>query len=179
MLADAPGPAVDTRPEDLRASLDAPPLAPVATLAVGGLGLRVLAASHQVVAPGHVETVACGLGSGVPVGDGVTLARHGFTLAVTTSRLGAGAFAAVAAGWLRRAAADGDVLAVRFPGHPHALTALALRPGGWEGVHLYPRAGGGGAVVVARTVAPDGLALGGARGRAAGAPVPTGTGGGA
>jgi hypothetical protein len=154
MLADAPGPAVDTRPEDLRVSFDAPPLAPVATCRVAGVELRILSASHQVVLPGHVETIACGLGSGVPVGRGGTFRRDGFTLDVSVDRLGVGAFAAAASGWRARAGEGDDVLAVRFPGHPDALTALALRHDGWEGVHLYPRPGGGGTVVRARTTAP-------------------------
>ena len=114
MLREAGRPAVDTHVGALAVSFAAPPLPPVARLVVGGgVELRVLAASHQVVVrrhadadapPLHVETVACGLPGGAPVRPGGHHASGPWELALDVARLRPAAFAAEAGRWLDLAA---------------------------------------------------------------------------
>lgn len=175
MLARAGVVAVDTGPEQLRVSAQVERLPAVAVHRVEvpphRLELRILAASHQVVvwsAGGgrggrervrHVETVACRLmPSAEPLVHGGVYDLGSWCVAASVVHLDAESFAEQAEAWTARGRHDGRCVAVRFPNHPHALTALAVGDstadhqgsgGGvaWTGIHLYPSAGGGGAVV--------------------------------
>jgi hypothetical protein len=174
MLREAGRPAVDTHVGALAVSFAAGPVTPVARLVVGRVELRVLAASHQVVVPGpgpaltsppgHVETVACGVAGGAAVRDGGRHDHGGWALAFEVVELGRADFGVAAEGWLARGREDAHTLAVRFAGHPYALTALSATVAdvgaaagadvavtGWTSVHLYPGPGGGGTVVTGRT----------------------------
>ena len=154
MLAPLAVPYVDARASALSWWLgdDAP--APLATLvldgACGRLELRLLGASHHVVAStGDArcpEVVACGVDARpVPAHhDGVVDgARYRFT-STTTSYDGA-ALSRVARDLRRRTAGSAEALVGVFPGSPDALTVLAGREvrGGWEWAswHVYPGPG--------------------------------------
>ncbi len=154
MLSRLAVPFVDARASALSWWLgdDAPP--PLATLVLTGeagtLELRLLGASHHVVATASdarcPEVVACGpRASGLPVRHDGELggARYRFTSA-TTAYAPAG-LARVARDLRRRAAGAPDALVGVFPGSPHALTVLTGRdvPGGWawSSWHVYPEAG--------------------------------------
>jgi hypothetical protein len=187
MLARAGVKAVDTAPEQLRVSADAGRLPAVAVHRVLAppyrLELRILAASHQVVVEpadrgddrggditvGHVETVACRLvPSAAPLAHGAVYEHGGWRLAASVVRVDAAGFAGEAEAWLARGRDDGRCVVVRFPNHPHALTALAVHDGagggtasrgggrgvGWTGVHLYPSPDGPGGIVVRTTTRP-------------------------
>jgi hypothetical protein len=147
-------PFVDARSSALSWWLgdDAP--TPLATLALKGtagrLELRLLGASHQVVAcTGSArcpEVVACGLPERpVPAHhDGVVDgARYRFASATTA--YDAAALARVARDLRRRAAGAPEALVGVFPGSPDALTVLAgreVRRGwAWASWHVYPSAG--------------------------------------
>jgi hypothetical protein len=147
-------PFVDARASALSWWLgdDAPP--PLATLvlpgATGTLELRLLGASHHVVASAGdarcPEVVACGAApAGLPVRHdrAVGGARYRFTSGTTAY---APARLARVARDLRRRAEDApDALVGVFPGSPHALTVLTGREltGGWAwwSWHVYPEAG--------------------------------------
>ena len=154
MLSPLAVPFVDARASALSWWLgdDAPrPLATlVLTGAAGDLELRLLGASHHVVA--HVagvrcpEVVACGdAARALPAAhDGlVDGARYRFTSGTTA--YAPAALARVARDLRRRATAAPDGLVGVFPGSPHALTVLTgreLRRGwGWASWHVYPGSG--------------------------------------
>ena len=153
MLSSLPVPYVDARASALSWWLgdDAPE--PLATLVLpganGSLELRLLGASHQVVAAAGdarcPEVVACGAGSSpVPARhSGVVDGAH-YRFASSTRAYDAAGLARVARD-LRRRAARPDTLAGVFPGSPDALTLLAgreLRAGwAWSSWHVYPAAG--------------------------------------
>ena len=154
MLATLAVPYVDARAAALSWWLgdDAPePLATrVLTGAAGRLELRLLGASHHVVASTATarcpEVVACGARrSPVPARhDGlVDGARYRFTS--TTTAYDRPGLARVARDLRRRAQRSPDALAGIFPGSPDALTVLAGREvtGGWAWAswHVYPAAG--------------------------------------
>jgi hypothetical protein len=173
MLVRADVLTVDTAPDQLRISTQAGrlPAVVVHEVEVGRdrLELRILAASHQVVVEvdggpgrrsGHVETVACGLASpsAAPLVEGRLYGHGGWCVAASVVSCDAVSFARQARRWIERGRDDERCVAVRFPNHPHALTAVAVDVNevsgsvlGWTGVHLYPSAGGadagGGAVV--------------------------------
>jgi hypothetical protein len=147
-------PFVDARASALSWWLgdDAPP--PLATLvmtgAAGTLELRLLGASHHVVASAGSarcpEVVACGpAASGLPVRhDGaVDGARYRFTSATTA--YAPAQLARMARDLRRRAAGAPDALVGVFPGSPHALTVLTgrevARGWAWSSWHVYPEAG--------------------------------------
>lgn len=154
MIRDLEVPYADTRAEQLRLSLSAPPRdaeisVTVATLA-GLVELRVLRASHQVLVHRPtgdplIETVSCD-------GDGLALQRglvrtpfDDLTHAIEVDVLeyDDGELATVADRLTRELTDDRSVVG-RFPGHPHAITALRLdsdRPLRWSTWHCYPQAG--------------------------------------
>ena len=116
----------------------------------GRLELRLLGASHQVIATtGDArcpEVVACGpAATGLPARhDGrVDGARYRFASSTTTYE--PAALARVARDLRRRATEAPDALVGVFPGSPHALTVLSGQalPGGWawSSWHVYPTAG--------------------------------------
>ena len=154
MLAELAVPFVDARASALSWWLgdDAPQALDVLVLTgpAGRLELRLLGASHHVVASTGgarcPEVVACGPASGgLPVrhddeGHG---ARYRFRS--TTTAYSPAGLARVARDLRRRGDAAGDALVGVFPGSPHALTVLAgaeLRRGwAWASWHVYPGAG--------------------------------------
>jgi hypothetical protein len=147
-------PFVDARASALSWWLgdDAP--APLATLvltgAAGRLELRLLGASHQVVASAGSarcpEVVACGPATSLlpAAHDGdVGGARYRFRSATTAYP--PAALSRVARDLRRRAGGAPDALVGVFPGSPDALTVLTGRErrGGWSwsSWHVYPAAG--------------------------------------
>ncbi|MBD2758458.1 DUF2617 family protein [Yimella sp. cx-573] len=146
-------PYVDTRAEDLRFSLSTQLQPAVAERRVGGLDLRILGASHQVVvldgpAAGLVETVAY-----LPQVDTVLPPAHETELYRMTS-----AVHELDRDELQRWVDDSaprwtgeQTIVARFPGDPLALTVLAAQAGGrsWQSWHVYPQHG---QVVHTRTV---------------------------
>ena len=154
MLSRLAVPFVDARASALSWWLgdDAPP--PLATLvltgAAGSLELRLLGASHQVVAAAGSarcpEVVACGADStGLPRRhEGpVDGARYRFSSATTA--YAPAQLARVARDLRRRASGAPDSLVGVFPGSPHALTVLTghevPRGWAWSSWHVYPEAG--------------------------------------
>ncbi len=154
MLAPLTVPFVDARASALSWWLgdDAP--APLATLVLtgarGSLELRLLGASHHVVATAGAarcpEVVACGTGAGAlparhdgAVGD----ARYRFTS--TTTAYAPASLARLARDLRRRCSGRPDALVGVFPGSPDALTVLTgreVRAGwAWSSWHVYPGAG--------------------------------------
>lgn len=156
MLAQVAVPYVDTSAAALGLWLDLPrqPALESLSVEVGGLALelRVLGASHQVVAGGALtETVAClpGLGGAeLPtarerVAGGL---RHAFSSRV--ERLDADALRARAAELRARCLGDPRALCGVFPGSPDAVTAIGCGPAdgagrgvAWWTAHVYPGTG--------------------------------------
>ena len=154
MLSTLAVPFVDARASALSWWLgdDAPPplAALVLTGATGTLELRLLGASHQVVASAGgarcPEVVACGpAATGLPdQHDGaVDGGRYRFRSATTS--YAPAQLARVARDLRRRATGAPDALVGVFPGSPHALTVLRGREvgrgWGWSSWHVYPEAG--------------------------------------
>lgn len=172
--------SVDVPPADvigdaLRLHLGANALPAVASVRVpvAGIGvvvLEVLAASHRVTVLHHdrpvlVETVACATGSTLdpePVDASALPTRHEDVSDLgayrfTSDRLGGTGAVTETARHLRTLSHRADALTVGFPGHPDALTGLALVPApagtvAWSSWHLYP---GADAHVVATTSVLD------------------------
>jgi len=163
VLAQVTVPYVDTSAAALGLWLDLPrqPALQELKLRVEGIAveLRVLGASHQVVAGGLTETVAClpGLApSPLPPARAEVVAgmRHAFASRVETLR--PGRLRLRAAELRERCEADERALAGVFPGSPDAVTAIGCAPvtagrGGvsWWTVHVYP---GSGEVVTTQTL---------------------------
>ena len=154
MLSRLVVPYVDARASALSWWLGDDVPAPLATLvltgAPGRLELRLLGASHQVVASAVTarcpEVVACGQPSQpVPARhDGVVDgARYRF--ASTTTAYDDAGHGRVARDLRRRASGSPDALVGVFPGSPDALTVLAgreVRRGwAWASWHVYPGSG--------------------------------------
>lgn len=160
----------DTSADQLRFSLHHPRLTPLASELIDlptedadsvalRLELHVIGSSHQVVlgrdgTDAFVETFAC-LGAGaegtvhhpewdrtsVTHGNWAGFTRHEFRC---TRRLVPGDFGSAVAEVLRRDRDAESHVAVGFPGDPHAITALATRPGrpgelSWQTWHCYPQ----------------------------------------
>lgn len=139
----------DVTAASLCLALDLPPQPALDATAVDlgelTLELRVLGASHQVIAGDAVsETVACLPGADDPLPERVERSAGGLTYRFSSAveHVAPAALRARADELRRRASADPHALAAVFPGSPHALTGLACRrvPGGvaWTTVHLYP-----------------------------------------
>ena len=154
MLSHLAVPFVDARASALSWWLgdDAPP--PLATLvltgAAGTLELRLLGASHHVVAhAGEArcpEVVACGpAATGLPVRHDGAVDGGRYRFASTTTTYAPAQLARVARDLRRRASSAGDALVGVFPGSPHALTVLTgrevVRGWAWSSWHVYPEAG--------------------------------------
>ena len=154
MLSRLQVPFVDARASALSWWLgdDAP--SPLAALVIDGaagrLELRLLGASHHVVArAGRArcpEVVACGVAPAtLPARHDRDLdgARYRFRSSTTT--YAPAALARVARDLRRRADAAPDALVGVFPGSPHALTVLTGRERrdgwSWSSWHVYPSAG--------------------------------------
>ncbi|WP_346040230.1 DUF2617 family protein [Actinomadura chokoriensis] len=144
-------PYADARADGLSFALGLPPLAALAVLPVEREGLtvemRLLGASHQVIAGPLSETVACLADRAEPLPGraAVTVPGWAYDFAATTAaHSDATAFARAVEAVCARLADRGDALTGAFPGSPHAVTALALEetqePGfGWRTWHAYPQ----------------------------------------
>ncbi len=153
VTASIAAPFVDSRAADLRLAYG---LAPLPALGVhrvavpgGEVELRVLGASHQVVADldgvGWSETVAClaGHDGALPESDE---AQHGSLrsrFAARCRRLAVAEFEARVRALRRHGERHPDALVGAFPGSPLAVTALLVRVAaggvGWRSWHAYPQ----------------------------------------
>ncbi|QXJ24519.1 DUF2617 family protein [Actinomadura graeca] len=149
-------PYLDARADALSFALGLPPLDALAVLPVERAGLtvelRLLGASHQVIAGPLSETVAC-----LPAGAGPLPGRASASLpadaarpawayeftAATAAHADAAAFARAVETVRARLADRGDALTGDFPGSEHAVTALAVEDTdigiGWRTWHAYPQ----------------------------------------
>jgi Protein of unknown function DUF2617 len=154
VLATLAVPFVDARASALSWWLgdDAPQALDVLVLtgSSGRLELRLLGASHHVVASTGgarcPEVVACGPSSGgLPVRHDAELHGARYRFRSTTTAYAPSGLARVARDLRRRAGTAADALVGVFPGSPHALTVLTggeLRRGwAWASWHVYPGAG--------------------------------------
>jgi hypothetical protein len=135
MLTVLDTPYLDARADGLSFALGLPPLDALAVLPVerGGLTveLRLLGASHQVIAGPLSETVAC-----LPPGDAAeplpgsaatTLPGWSYAFTATTAvHADDAAFGRAVEAVCARLADRGDALTGAFPGSRYAVTALAL-----------------------------------------------------
>lgn len=139
MRAILSAPYVDARAGDLGWALDLRPLPALATLRLGPVELRVLGSSHQVLAPGVGEIVACAHGAVLPAQAEVPLPGGIYRIRTQVSR--PAALERVVATLDRLAAAD-DVLLARFGDDPLAVTVLEARSArAWRSWHVYPQSG--------------------------------------
>lgn len=154
MLLDLAVPFVDARAAGLSWWLGEGPDHLAALTLPGPLGsieLRLLGASHQVVArTGDAtapEVVACRPGpvSPLPGTTRVHLDGADYRFTSATRSYDAQGTARVAGGLRHRHTGDGRSLVGAFPGSPDALTVLTARslPGGWawRTWHVYPGSG--------------------------------------
>ena len=133
MRATLETPYADARADGLSFALGLPPLDALAVLAVERASLtvelRLLGASHQVIARPLSETVACLPDVTEPLPGRATTSVPGWTYdfaATTAAHSDASAFALAVEAVCARLADRGDALTGAFPGSPHAVTALAL-----------------------------------------------------
>ena len=154
MLADLSVPYVDTRAAGLSWWLGEAPT-PLATLhlpgPVGPVELRLLGASHQVIACARdadvAEVVACrpGAGAALPGSEVRRLEGAEYRFASATSTYDAVALRRTARALSRRHASDSRSLVGAFPGSPDALTVIAAQPLAagwtWRTWHVYPGSG--------------------------------------
>ncbi|MFB4304043.1 DUF2617 family protein [Actinomadura sp. NTSP31] len=127
-------PYQDARADGLSFALGLPPLDALAVLPVERAGLtvqlRLLGASHQVIAGPLSETVACLEGdAAAPLPGSAATTLTGWTYhftATTAVHDDDAAFARAVDAVCARLADRGDALTGAFPGSRHAVTALAL-----------------------------------------------------
>lgn len=163
MLTVLDTPYQDARADGLSYALGLPPLDALAVLPVerGGLTvqLRLLGASHQVIAGPLSETVACLPGTGaepLPGSAATTLPGWSYAFTATTAvHPDDAAFGRAVEGICARLADRGDALTGAFPGSRYAVTALALDGADPVGADL------DGAGMDALDTRPDGAAGGG------------------
>ncbi len=155
MLADLSVPYVDVSAADLSWALSSagmPALASVdVVLGAATVRLTVLGASHEVVASigsrGCTEVIACGVAAGEPLPASrrrdLPGLRYAFTC--TVLRLDGEGLARRTQVLRDRLALDANALVAAFPGHPEAVTALAVRGDAgrlrWRTWHAYPATG--------------------------------------
>ena len=152
MLADLAVPYADVSAADLTWALSGAGMPALASVDVvldsARVRLSVLGASHEVVAElgplACTEVIACGMAAGAPMPASVTRDLPGlrYEFRSTVLRLDAGDLAGRTHGLRGRLALDGQALVAAFPGHPQAVTALAVRGDGhglhWRTWHAYP-----------------------------------------
>ncbi|GAA4224269.1 DUF2617 family protein [Actinomadura meridiana] len=126
-------PYADARADALSFALGLPPLDALAVLPLERAGLtvelRLLGASHQIIAGPLSETVACLPGGAEPLPGRASTDVPGWTyeFAATTAALSDDtAFCRAVEAVCARLADRGDALTGAFPGSRHAVTALAL-----------------------------------------------------
>lgn len=157
MLAVLDTPYQDARADGLSFALGLPPLDALAVLPVERAGvtveLRLLGASHQVLAGPLSETVACLPGAASPLPGSAATTLPGWTYAFTAETAAHdddAAFGRAVEAVCARLADRGDALTGAFPGSPHAVTAIALEAAaphataqqsgiGWRTWHAYPQ----------------------------------------
>jgi Protein of unknown function DUF2617 len=148
LLTSVDVPFTDTRADALAFALDLPPLEPLAALTVerfeAPVELRLLGASHQVIAGPLSETVACLPGRRDPLPDRCARALPGWSYtfaAVVTAHGGEAAFRRSVETLRDRLADRADALVATFPGSPHAVTAVEVGPRtlAWRTWHAYPQ----------------------------------------
>ncbi|HEX2313746.1 MAG TPA: DUF2617 family protein [Thermomonospora sp.] len=154
-------PYLDTRADALSFALGLGPLDALAVLPVEHHGVRVelrlLGASHQVLAGPVSETVACLPGAPGPLPGDVRAEVAGWSYGFRAHVRAHGTdaeFAAAVRDVCDRLADRDDALTGTFPGSPLAVTALALDGGdapalGWRTWHAYPQTR---EIVVTRTL---------------------------
>ena len=148
-------PYLDTNADHLCLSLDLTerPALAERLVSVGGLDvrLRLVGASHQVLAGPGRENLACRRGAvkGLPTTYSRRLPGWIYNFSAETRRLAPEGFSARVARILGRAADDGNSLCGIYPGSPQAVTAVVVEavdgpPGGglvWRTWHTYPQYG--------------------------------------
>ncbi|GAA4382283.1 DUF2617 family protein [Actinomadura sp. NPDC048032] len=153
MQATLDTPYADARADGLSFALGLPPMDALAVLPVERAGLtvelRLLGASHQVIAGPLSETVAClpGRADPLPGHAAASVPGWAYDFAATTAAHSDGtAFARAVEAVCARLADRGDALTGAFPGSPHAVTVLALEDTagqeaalGWRTWHAYPQ----------------------------------------
>ncbi|MBC6457805.1 DUF2617 family protein [Actinomadura sp. HBU206391] len=146
MLPDLDAAYVDTRADALGFALGLPPVDALATLSAtrGPLRveLRLLGASHQVIAGPISETVAClpGLSGPLPGEVSRTVGEWSYDFTSDTREHDQAGFEAAVESLRRRLAGRTDALTGTFPGSPYAVTAIAVEAGlGWRTWHAYPQ----------------------------------------
>jgi hypothetical protein len=156
MHADLAIPYCDTDADQLTWRLGDPPGPALATLQLeisgGRLELRLLGSSHHVVfSAGSTrcsEVVACGPAEpALPASADRALPGWDYRFRSRVHRLPADRFAAMVDRLVDRLADHPSAIVGRFPGSPHAVTALLAAPvnGGrgvrWRTWHAYPQDG--------------------------------------
>lgn len=153
MRATLDTPYADARADALSFALGLPPMDALAVLPVERAGLtvelRLLGASHQVIAGPLSETVACLPGEAEPLPGRADATVPGWAYefaATTAAHSDDTAFARAVEAVCARLADRGDALTGDFPGSRHAVTALALEEPppdeagiGWRTWHAYPQ----------------------------------------
>lgn len=125
---------------------------PALELRGAAVEMRLLGASHQVVVDSArgswSEVVACSSGATTASLPSVIRRERGgeqYRFRSMVARLGAAALAERVDNLVVALAGRPDALVGRFPGSPHAVTAVVARPssGGvrWRTVHAYPQTG--------------------------------------
>jgi hypothetical protein len=153
LLVSIDAPYADTTAGDLSFALGLPeqPALHVLALPDGGVQLRLLGASHQVVLAGRcIETVACLPGRPPSLPGAVE--QDGYRFTAEVRHLDPPAMSAEVARLRARLSGDPYALVGVFPGSPEAVTALhaevARGRTGWHTWHAYPQTG---ELVVTRT----------------------------
>jgi len=154
VLAPLAVPFVDARADALSWWLgdDAPPALASLVLpgSTGSLELRLLGASHQVIATAGAarcpEVVACGVRQpALPARHDAAVGEARYRFTSTTTAYDAASLSRLARDLRLRCAGSARALVGVFPGSPDALTVLAGREvrGGWawSSWHVYPGAG--------------------------------------
>lgn len=127
-------PYSDTRADALCFTLGLPPLDALATLSVVHAGvpveLRLLGASHQVIAGPVSETVAClpGRSGSLPGGLVQTVGDWSYEFTAEVRAHEPGRFEAAVDGIAELIRHRTDALSGTFPGSPYAVTALLFEP---------------------------------------------------
>ncbi|MEU2261719.1 DUF2617 family protein [Streptomyces sp. NPDC019645] len=142
-------PYLDTGADQLSFTLGRPehPALAVRDLTVAGtvVQLRLLGASHQVIAGPVRETVAClpGVEGGLPESATHEFDGWRYHFGARVLHCSAGEFTERVAAVLARCEGDAGSLCGLFPGSPDAVTALAVAPHGsglsWRTWHTYPQ----------------------------------------
>ncbi|GAA2603289.1 DUF2617 family protein [Actinomadura fulvescens] len=148
MLATLRTAYTDTRADELSFALGLAAIDALAVLTAERAGLtvelRLLGASHQVLAGPVSETVACLPGRPGPLPGRVNEALPGWSYDFASSTVthdADAAFGAAVDDLCARLAERDDALTGTFPGSPYAVTALALEQHGlgWRTWHAYPQ----------------------------------------